>query len=103
MQYVLFFIVAAGLTNILVHGAIFNKIRPKQKLFNCSMCMGFWVALFIGIFDICDVVTLFNFVNNLMDLFLVSCGSSLISYILCESFGDEGLRIKENEKQRKKK
>lgn len=93
MQHIIFLFIAAGLTNILVYGSIFDKIRPNIKPFTCSMCMGFWSGIFIGLLDILNFITLFNIVTTIGDLFLIGCGSSLISYILCQTFGDDGVQI----------
>ena len=52
MDLIYFVLAAYGLTQILVVGSIFNKIRPSRtwlgglgKLFHCPMCMGFWAPL----------------------------------------------------------
>ena len=48
MELLTFILCAYGLTQILVYGKIFSKIRPKQgklgELANCPMCMGFHVG-----------------------------------------------------------
>ena len=54
MDLFYFILAAYGLTQILVYGSIFNKVRPPRqwlhgfgKLFHCPMCMGFWVGTFL--------------------------------------------------------
>ena len=51
-MYLLWFCLAAyGLTQMLVYGSVFDAIRPVKgslgKLFQCPMCLGFWVGLFL--------------------------------------------------------
>jgi len=94
----LYFILAAyGLTQILVFGSVFNKIRPSKKwlngfgeLFHCSMCMGFWVGAFL--FSINKFTELFNFEYNIVNFLIMSWLASGTSYILCMIFGDEGIK-----------
>jgi len=73
MQLVYFSLVCAGLTQILVYGKIFDKIRPTQgwmgELLSCPMCTGFWSGLFLG------------------------CLGSLVSYIFAMTFDDNGLKL----------
>ena len=65
MNLVWFILCAYGLTQILVYGSIFDKIRPKKtwlngfgELFHCPMCMGFWVgALLVGINGVTGLFT----------------------------------------------
>ena len=52
MSDLVYFVLAAyGMTQILVYGSILNPIRPKKgklgELFECPMCMGFWVGVFL--------------------------------------------------------
>ena len=95
----LWFVLAAhGLTQILIYGTIFNKIRPTKQwlngfgeLFHCPMCMGFWVGVFL-----CGVSTytqLFTFETSLMNFFILGCVSSGTSYILNVLFCDNGIQI----------
>ena len=99
----LFFVLAAyGLTQIIVYGTIFDSIRPTDggwwcKLFNCSMCIGFWVGVFL--WGINDFTTLFTFDNNILTGFLLGCVSSGTSYILCQSVGDEGIKYELHDKK----
>tara|TARA_B100000085_G_scaffold280102_1_gene304477 strand:+ start:459 stop:785 length:327 start_codon:yes stop_codon:yes gene_type:complete len=99
MIELLWFVLAAyGLTQILIYGTIFNKIRPKKdwlrgfgELFHCPMCMGFWVGVFL-----CGVscyTQLFTFETSLMNLFILGCVSSGTSYILNVLFCDNGIQI----------
>ena len=35
------------ITQILVNGSIFDRIRPKYKFFHCRLCVGFWVSIIV--------------------------------------------------------
>lgn len=82
MELVLFTLACYGATQILVYGRVFDRIRPKAHFFHCTMCVGFWVGLFVALF--------FFSINP----FLGACVSSGTSYALNVLFGDEGLNIK---------
>tara|TARA_R110000824_G_scaffold378823_2_gene570451 strand:+ start:299 stop:619 length:321 start_codon:yes stop_codon:yes gene_type:complete len=97
MQLLYFILIAYGLTQMLVYGSIFNKIRPSKQwlkgfgqLFHCPMCMGFWVGVFL--FGINRYTELFTFEYNVANLILLGCLSSGTSYVLCTVFGDEGIK-----------
>ena len=96
MDLIYFILVAYGLTQILVYGSILNSIRPKEgslgELFQCPMCMGFWVGFFLCV--ISPFTPLFTFEPNFITPFLLGCLSSGTSYILCQTFDDEGIKIK---------
>ena len=98
MDLVYFILTAFGLTQILVYASIFNKIRPSEQslwgfgeVFHCSMCMGFWVGVFL--FGINDFTELFTFDYNFANLLILGCLSSGSSYVLNMIFGDEGIKI----------
>ena len=94
----LWFIFAAyGLTQILVYGTIFNKIRPSKnwlngfgELFHCPMCMGFHVGWFLMLLS--PYTELFNFEVSVINYLLLGSLSSGTSYILNMIFGDEGIK-----------
>jgi hypothetical protein len=96
----MYFILAAyGMTQLIVYGTIFNKIRPTKEwlwgfgeLFNCPMCMGFWVGVFLC--GINDYTELFTFDHTVINYFVLGCISSGTSYILCMTFDDFGLKLK---------
>tara|TARA_R110000824_G_scaffold367257_1_gene556396 strand:- start:106 stop:420 length:315 start_codon:yes stop_codon:yes gene_type:complete len=96
MSLITFLLVAYGLTQILVFGSIFDPIRPTKgklgELFQCSMCLGFWVGVFL--FGVSFYTELFTFELNLVNPFLLGWLSSGTSYILSQLFGDEGIKIK---------
>jgi hypothetical protein len=89
-----FILVCYGLTQILVYGSIFNKIRPKQHFFHCPMCMGFWVGVIVCL--ISPETELFTFEINAVNLLLCGWLSSGTSYALCMIIGDEGINVKRN-------
>ena len=94
MELLYFILAAYGLTQILVYGAIFNRVRPSKKIlggfFHCPMCVGFWVGVFL--LGINAYTELFTFELNIANAFLLGCLSSGTSYVLSMLFGDEGLR-----------
>jgi len=51
MELLYFILCAHGLTQILVYGKIFDRIRPTKgklgELFQCPMCIGMWVGAFL--------------------------------------------------------
>jgi len=98
VDLVWFVLAAFGLTQIIVYGSIFNKVRPTKgwaaTLFNCSMCVGFWVGVFL--FGINKFTELFTFEYNVVNLLLLGSLGSGTSYILSELFGDCGLKLQVN-------
>ena len=98
MELIWFILAAYGLTQIIVYGTIFNKIRPPKdwlngfgELFHCPMCMGFWVGVFLC--GINGFTELFTFDYNLINMFICGCVSSGTSYIMNMLFGDYGLNL----------
>jgi len=95
MELLYYILAAYGLTQILVYGTIFDKIRPTQgkigELFRCPMCLGFWVGAFL--FGINNYTELFTFDYTIANLFILSCLSSGTSYVLNMIIGDCGLKI----------
>ena len=96
MELLTFILVAYGLTQILVYGSILKPRRPTKgklgELFHCPMCMGFWVGFFLCV--ISPFTPLFTFEPNFVTPILLGCLSSGTSYILCQVFDDEGIKIK---------
>ena len=90
MGLMYFILCAYGLTQILVYGSVFRKIRPKHHFFHCPMCIGFWVGVFLV--GINRYTELFTFDNNIVNYLLLGCLSSGTSYILCTLFGDNGVK-----------
>ena len=98
MELLWFLLAAYGLTQILVYGSIFNKIRPTEgffgELFRCSMCLGFWVGILL--YGISFYTELFTFELNWANPLLLGSLSSGTSYALSMLFGDEGINVKRN-------
>ena len=93
----LYFVLSAyGLTQILVYGSVFNKVRPKHHFFHCPMCVGFWVGVFLV--GINRYTELFTYDNNIVNYLLLGCLSSGTSYVLCKLFGDNGVKYDINVK-----
>ena len=94
-ELALFILICYGMTLTFVYGSIFDKIRPRYspinptffgKLFNCPMCLGFWVGIFVAI--ISPYTALFTFEGTLIEIILLGFISSGTSYALCVSFND---------------
>lgn len=94
MSLLWFILTCYGLTQILVYGSIFNKIRPKHHFFHCPMCIGFWAGALV--FLISPWTELFTFERNVVNLLLCGWLSSGTSYVFCTLFGDEGINVKRN-------
>ena len=92
MDLIYFILVSYGMTQILVYGSIFNKIRPDSDFFKCSMCMGFWVGIFLWAIN--NYTELFIFDYSPVTAFLLGCLSSGTSYVLNMLFGDSGINIR---------
>ena len=95
MSFVYFFLAAAGMTQILVHGKIFDKIRPTQgwmgQLLSCSMCTGFWVGIFLWLTN--DLTTLFTFDYSIVTGLSLGCVASVCSYVVDAVFDDGGIKL----------
>ena len=98
MELIYFIFTAYGLTQILLYGSIFNKIRPSKewlsgfgKLFHCPMCMGFWAGVFL--FAINPFTELFTFEYKLANAFILGCLGSGTSYLLSVLVNDFGLNL----------
>lgn len=95
MSLVYFVLAAYGLTQVLVYGTIFDKLRPTTgklgELFHCPMCMGFWVGVFL--FGINAYTELFTFEYTIANLFILGWLSSGTSYVLSMLINDDGIQI----------
>ena len=94
MELLTFILVAYGLTQILVYGKLFERIRPKKgkagELFHCPMCIGFHVGWFLMLLS--SFTELFNFDVTVTNFFLLGWLSSGTSYVLNMVFGDSGIQ-----------
>ena len=98
MDLIYFILAAYGLTQILVCGSLFNKIRPSKewlrgfgKLFHCPLCMGFWVGVLL--FCINDHTELFTFEYSVFNAFILGSLSSGTCYLLSVLINDFGLKL----------
>ena len=95
MTFIWFCLISYGLTQILVYGKIFDRIRPKEgklgQLLSCPMCTGFWVGVFL--FGINGLTELFNFEYNIANLLILGCIASATSYFLNVVIGDLGIKL----------
>ena len=98
MELITFILCAYGLTQIIVYGKIFNKIRPSKgslkQLFECPMCMGFHVGWFLVLLS--PLTELFSFDVSLFNFVIMGSLSSGTSYILNMVFSDDGIQIAQN-------
>ena len=99
MLELLWFVLASyGLTQIIVYGTIFDSIRPPcesygglGKVFHCTMCMGFWVGLFLwGVNSFTELIT---FEQTIITALMCGSVASGTSYALSSLFGDNGFQI----------
>ena len=95
MTFIWFCLISYGLTQILVYGKIFDPIRPKKgklgQLFNCPMCLGFWVGIFLWF--VRHQTELFTFDDSLITGLLLGFAASASAYVGSMVFGDEGLKV----------
>ena len=103
MGLLYFVLTAYGLTQIIICGSIFDKVRPSKewlygfgKLFHCPMCLGFWSGVFL--FSINHRTELFTFEYNLINAFILGCLSSGTSYLLSVLINDYGLKLNHRSK-----
>ena len=91
-----FTIACVGMTQIIVYGKIFNKIRPTKgwfgDLLKCPMCTGFWSGLFL--WAISPFTELFTFDHSLVTAFVLGCYSSIVCYLVSMTINDYGLNIR---------
>ncbi len=91
LKLIIFILVCYGLTQILIYGKIFDKIRPKAHFFKCSMCVGFHISWIMFLIFWFSGIQLFP--NPYVGWFLFGCLGSGTSYALSCMFGDDGINI----------
>jgi len=91
MSLIYFILIAFGMTQLLVYGTIFNKIRPSYPFFHCSMCMGWWVGLFLWAIN--QYTELITFDCSIITGLMLACLSSGTSYMLGMIVGDKGINL----------
>jgi len=92
MSLIYFILAAFGLTQILVYGDIFKRVRPQYHFFHCPMCIGWWVGLFLWAIN--KYTELFTFDYSIASAFILACVGSGTSYIMNMVFGDRGINFK---------
>ena len=94
MELLYFVLAAYGLTQILVYGSIFDKVRPTTgwfgDLFSCPMCVGFWVGVLLMLLN--PFTELFTFDVTLVNALLLGWLASGTSYALCMLVSDGGFQ-----------
>ena len=94
MELLYFVLAAYGLTQGVVYGTIFDRIRPTKgklgELFKCPMCVGFHVGWFLMLLS--PYTELFNFDVSVANFFILGWLSSGTSYVLNMVFGDTGIQ-----------
>ena len=102
MNLLYFVLCCYGLTLVGVYGKILDPIRPTKgffgELFECPMCFGFWVGVFIA--GLNPFTELFTFDVTLVNLFLLGCLSSGTSYSLCMLISDGGIQHEHEHRHR---
>jgi len=103
MDLIYFVLASYGLTQILLYGSIFNRIRPPKdwlkgfgKLFHCPMCVGFWTGTLL--FGINKYTELFTFEYNLANLLILGWLSSGTSYLMSILVDDFGFKVHHTKK-----
>ena len=86
LDLIVFILACYGMTNIICFSTIFQPIRNKIQMIGCPMCVGFHVGWFM--FLLMPELPLFT-----CSLFIYACLSSGCSFILCNLFDGDGLRI----------
>lgn len=102
MNLILFLLLVAGVTRLLVYSKIFSEVRNFfsnlddgiKYLVHCPQCVGFYVGLFLYL--------LFMDKMAIMGLWWADCVlfgliSSLVSYVAGVGIGDDGFRIERKE------
>ena len=82
MSLFIYSVACIGMTQILVYGKIFDKLRPSTgffaDLFSCAMCTGFWVGVIL--WALSSLTGLFIFDGSIVTGFVLGCYSSFVSY-----------------------
>lgn len=85
MNLALFLLASAGATSIITRSYLFKPFRSwlDCKFIHCPQCVGFWVGAASSDFYPWQVLSWFHY----------ACAASLVSFILVQLVGDDGLRI----------
>ena len=91
LNFILFVLASFGWTFISVYGTIFDKVRPKWKLFHCVQCTGFWVGILVFVIFWASEIKLFP--NLYFGAPIFGFISSGTSWILSVIFDDDGIQV----------
>ena len=91
MDLLWFVLTSYVLTQILVYGKIFDRVRPDHTFFHCPMCVGFWVGVFLCIIN--PFTELFIFELSVVNFFICGWLSSGTSYLLSALIDDNGFKM----------
>ena len=80
IELIYFILSCYGLTQIIMYGSIFDKIRPNTRFWICPLCIGFWVGIILS--SINRYTELFNFNYDVLTIFLLGCLSSGTTYFI---------------------
>mgnify|MGYP003978781175 FL=1 len=101
MELLYFILVCYGMTQIIVYGSIFDRVRPDSeflrgfgKLFHCPLCMGFHVGWVVFLMFWYSGLQMWN--NIYLGCFLYGCLSSGTTYILSMLIDDYGVNVRIN-------
>lgn len=94
MNLILFILACYGITQIIVYGKIFAKIRKKinNEFLECPMCIGFHVGYIVYVLFYFSGISLFP--NLWIGIFIFASISSATSCFLCNLITDEGINFK---------
>ena len=96
LELIYFILCGYGLTQILCYASILHPIRPSKgklgELFECPMCIGFWVGIFLCV--VSPYTKLFSFECSLINFILLGSLCSGTSYILNMVVGDDGIKVR---------
>ena len=98
MDLIYFILAAYGMTFIIIHGKIFEDIRPQKDyskkwntLWHCPLCMGFWVGIVLMLLS--PYTELFSYEYSFGNAFVLGCLSAGTSYLMSVLVDDFGLRL----------
>ena len=91
-----FLLASSGLTQIVLYGKIFDKIRPNWHWLKCSMCFGWTAGVVVNI--LMGIIWINILPINIVGLFLAGFISSRVSYITDRLVDDDGINIKHSYK-----
>jgi len=80
-----------GMTQILVYGGVFDRIRPDAPFFHCLMCVGFHSGWFMFLLFRHAGIQLMEPI--IAGMFVFGCIGSAVSFALGFTFTEDGIAI----------